>query len=141
MFSFLSLAEKSASGKPKKANGKSDPLQTAKDAVANAIEDQKKYLALIGEGKPLPKTKSGTKTVSPWFWSADDGYWTTLRYGQLTIDLGTENQWWFSSIEKLHAFYDAVKEGILTGQMNAVIGELQKKRSASLTGRTGRKTT
>jgi len=149
-FSFLKLAEGSASGKPKKVNGKADPLAIAKDAVVNAINDQKKYLTIVSEGGTLPKTKEtplkgatngqtvgGKKTVSTWFWQVGDKHWTTLRYGQLTIELGTDNQWCFSSTEKLHAFYDAVKEGILTGQMDTVIGELQMKRSASLKGRTG----
>lgn len=64
-----------------------DPLTVAKDKVVKGIESQKALVKLVVEGKPLPKTKGGDKSVSTWWSKQSDGYWTHLAYGQLPIPI------------------------------------------------------
>ena len=76
-------------GAPPKYAGskKGDPLTAAKAKVIDALKVQKGYAQLVSEGKPVPKTDGG-REASTWFYREIDGtYWTTLRYGQLSIPL------------------------------------------------------
>src|ERR1017187_7057997 len=76
-------------GAPPKYAGskKGDPLTAAKTKVIDALKVQRQYVLLTIEGNPLPKTDGG-REASTWFYKEIDGtYWTTLRYGQLSIPL------------------------------------------------------
>jgi len=137
-YSFMSLIKKSGDA-PSKAGAKSaDPFAVAKDAIVKALDEQKGYLSLVEGGKPLPKTKSGTKAVSTWFTKTDEGYWTGIRYGQLPIPIGESKSHLIGTADELTAFYDAVKEAIAKGEMDEPIRTLQEARSAALKGRTRR---
>ncbi len=138
-FSFMALVKKTGELPNKTIARTGDPLSIAKAAVMKALDEQKGYVTLSESGQALPRTKGGTKTVSTWFTKTQEGYWTSLRYGQLPIPIGEGTGLFIGTADELKAFYDAVKESIQAGQMDGVIGELQKKRSAALTGRTGKR--
>ena len=135
-YSFMSLIKKSGDA-PAKAGAKSaDPFATAKKAIIDALDEQTRYLDMVEGGKPLPKTKSGTKSVSTWFTKTDEGYWTGIRYGQLPILIGEAKSHFIGTAEELTAFYAAVKDAIAKGEMDEPIRSLQEGRSAKLKGRT-----
>jgi hypothetical protein len=127
-------------GAPPKYAGskKGDPLTAAKTKVIDALKMQKGYVQLAIEGKPLPKTDAG-REASTWFYREIDGsYWTTLRYGQLSIPLeGTSTAVQVGALAELPAFYDAVAQAIEKGELDELIMVLQRTRSAALKGETG----
>ena len=127
-------------GAPPKYAGskKGDPLTAAKTKVIDALKMQKGYVQLAIEGKPLPKTEAG-REASTWFYREIDGsYWTTLRYGQLSIPLeGTSTAVQVGPLAELPAFYDAVAQAIEKGELDELIMVLQRTRSAALKGETG----
>jgi len=127
-------------GAPPKFAGskKGDPLTAAKAKVIDALKVQKEYVQLTIEGKPLPKTDGGRGT-STWFYREIDGsYWTTLRYGQLSIPLeGTNTAVQVGPLADLPAFYDAALAAIQKGELDEPIMVLQRTRSAALKGKTG----
>jgi hypothetical protein len=126
-------------GAPPKYAGskKGDPLTAAKTKVIEALKVQKEYAQLTIEGKPLPKTDAG-REASSWFYREIDGtYWTTLRYGQLSIPLeGTNTAVQVGALAELPAFYDAAAQAITKGELDEPIMILQRARSAALTGET-----
>jgi len=136
-FSFLKLIKKTGQLPSKVVSRSGDPLTIAKTAILKALDEQKGYLTLSEGGKPLPKAKGGKKTVSTWFTKAEDGYWTGIRYGQLSITINGGTGLFIGNAAELQTFYDAVKESIRAGEMDEVIGKLREARSASLKGRTG----
>ena len=127
-------------GAPPKYAGskKGDPLTAAKTKVLDALKVQKGYAQLTIEGKPLPKTDAG-REGSTWFYREIDGsYWTTLRYGQLSIPLeGTNTAVQIGALAELPAFFDAAIQAIQKGELDEPIMKLQQTRSAALKGETG----
>jgi hypothetical protein len=127
-------------GAPPKYAGskKGDPLAAANTKVIDALKVQKAYAQLTIEGKPLPKTDAG-REGSTWFYREIDGaYWTTLRYGQLSIPLeGTNTAVQVGPLAELPAFYDAATQAITKGELDEPIMTLQRARSAALKGETG----
>ncbi len=118
---------------------KGNPLDIAKGKVLEAIGVQKGYAQLTIDGKPIPKAEGKTRSTSTWFYQNMDGWWTTLRYGQLPIPLNEKNDFAIFVGEKaddLVPFYDAVIAAVQKGEMDAPIRTLQEARSKSLTGRT-----
>ena len=137
-FSFMKLVKKSGELPSKGSTRTGDPLAIAKTAILKALDQQKGYLSAFEKGDALPKTKGGKKGVSTCFTKTGEGYWTGIRYGQLPIPIGDAPGLLIGTAAELQAFYDAVKASIAGGEMDGVIGDLQKKRSASLKGRTGK---
>jgi hypothetical protein len=126
---------------PKYAGSKKgDPLTAAKAKVVEGIKTQKGYVQLTVDAKPLPKSEGG-REASTWYYREIDGtYWTTLRYGQLSIPLdGPNTAVQVGKLEDLTAFYDSVVEAIGKGELDGPIGKLQADRSAALKGKTGTK--
>jgi hypothetical protein len=136
-FSFMSLVTNV--GKPEKSSRSRtvDPLTLAKQKILAGIENQKKYLAEVEAGKPLPTTEGG-KTVSVWFRKKNGGYSTTIRYGQASIPFGAtkdDTELDIGTAEQLIAFYDAVSEAIGKGELDEKIATMQLAKSASLKGK------
>jgi hypothetical protein len=118
---------------------KGDALTIAKGKVVDGITQQKHYASLAARNEELPRGKGGRAT-SVWFFRSLDGYWTTIRYGQLPIpmnDKGDFDVFIGDKLDGLQSFYDAVIEAVRKGELDAAISELQQKRSAALLGRTG----
>ena len=132
----MAMVKKTSADKLKKVgDGKTDPLTLAKTKIIEAIKVQKGYLADTIAGKTIPKT-SGNRERSLWFVKQADGWWTTVRYGQIPIPIsGTETAVLISEkLEDVAAFYDAVAKAIQAGELDAQIGKLMADRSASLKG-------
>jgi hypothetical protein len=124
---------------PKYASSKKgDPLTAAKTKVIEALKVEKEYAQLTIEGKPLPKTDAG-REGSTWFYREIDGtYWTTLRYGQLSIPLeGTNTAVQVGPLAELPAFYGAAAQAIQKGELDEPIMTLQRARLAALKGEAG----
>jgi hypothetical protein len=121
-YSFLKLAERSAARIPGKAPVRTGDLVTdAKAAILFMLEKQRGYVDDKEDGRELPKTKSGDRTVATWFTKTPSGYWTNIRWGQRSLALENETCWFFSTAEKLKDFYDSVETGIKAGELNEVI--------------------
>jgi hypothetical protein len=123
----------------KTPSGRGDPVALAKEGIIKAATQQKALVGHTQRKEKLPQSKGG-RAVSTWFNYQHDGWVTTIRYGQLSIpldDKGTTGVLVGPNIEDLTSFYDAVIESIRKGELDTVIGDLQKKRSASLKGKTG----
>jgi hypothetical protein len=111
-----------------------DPLTLAKEKILKAIDQQKAYVQLVIDGKPLPK--KGDKTVSVWFSNEADGWCASIRYGQASIPLGKtekDTQLLIGKLDQVSLFFDAVAGAIKGGELDAAIGKLQSERSAALT--------
>lgn len=85
------------------------------------ISLQKNYLCKQASNIELPKTKSGSKTVSTWFRLTNEGYWTNIRWGMRSLKLGNNRAWLFQTASELNAFYDAVATAIEAGELDKVI--------------------
>lgn len=107
------------------------------------------FLTLVKKTGTLPKTsrsrtvdaltaakgKGGDKTVSTWFSKQNDGWWTSIRYGQASIPIGEKGETDMLISDKLTdvlTFYGAVKIAIDKGELDAQIGKLQAEKSAAL---------
>ena len=131
-FSFLTLVK--VTGKLAKT-GRSrtvDPLTEAKSKILAALGVQEGYARLLNDGQPLPK--NGEKTVSTWFSKQNDGWWTSIRYGQISIPIdGDKTDMLIGELSDVMNFYAAVKIAIGKGELDAQILALQQTRSAALT--------
>jgi hypothetical protein len=136
-FSFLSLVKKTGT-LPKTSRSRTiDALTAAKGKVLGAIDTQEQFVRDVMDGKALPKGKSGDKTVSTWFSKQNDGWWTSIRYGQAPIPIGEKGETDMLISDKLAdvlTFYGAVKIAIGKGELDAQIGKLQAEKSAALKG-------
>lgn len=137
-FSFLALVQKTGKLAKTSRSRTLDPLTMAKQKVIAALDVQEGFVRALIDNKALPKAKNGEKTVSTWFSKQNDGWWTSIRYGQLSVPIGTkgENDMLISDkLEDVLSFYGAVKIAIGKGELDVPIGKLQAERSAALTGR------
>ncbi|MSP01797.1 MAG: hypothetical protein EXR07_12225 [Acetobacteraceae bacterium] len=134
--SFMGMVKKTGT-LPKNAGGKKvDPLTLAKTKIVEALKLQKGYVTLVAEDKPLPKNQA-SREASTWFCRQLDGWWTTVRYGQISIpmtDKGETAMLIGDKLEDVAAFYDAVITAITKGELDTQIGKLQADRSAALRG-------
>lgn len=133
-FSFMSLVQKAAK-LPKSSRSRTiDPLTAAKQKILAALEQQDGFVSDLADGKPLPKAKGGEKTVSTWFSKQNDGWWTCIRYGQVSLPLGPngETDLLIGDLPALMGFYGAVKIAIANGELDGPIGKLQADKSAAL---------
>jgi hypothetical protein len=123
---------------PKSSRSKTvDPLTAAKAKILKAIDVQKGYVALVKEGKPLPKSTGGSKTVGTWFSSQTKGWYVSLRYGQASIPIvDGKADMLVGTLDNVLAFFSAAAEAIQKGELDAAIGKLQAERSAALKGKT-----
>ncbi len=139
-FSFMTMVKQTGKLEKTSRSRTIDPLTEAKSKILAAIDVQTGYARLLIEGRPLPK-KGGDKTVSTWFSKQNDGWWTSIRYGQQAIRIDGENVDMLIStkLEDVIAFYAAVKTAIGKGELDTQIGKLQSERSAALKGKTGGK--
>lgn len=135
-FSFMSKVKKTATLAKSSRSKRIDPLTLAKSKVLDALKVQKSYVSLVAENRPLPKTETG-RDMSTWFKKENDGWWTTIRYGQLPILIDGQPDLFIGKLEDLPAFYDAVATAIEAGELDAQIGKLQSERSAALRGSRG----
>lgn len=135
-YSFLSLVKKTGT-LPKSSRSRTvDPLTEAKSKILAAIAVQEEYARLHSDGQPLPKAKGGDKTVSTWFSKQNDGWWTSIRYGQISIPIGEKGETDMligDDLKDVMNFYAAVKIAIGKGELDAQVGKLQADRSAALT--------
>lgn len=110
-----------------------DPLSAAKAKILKAIEVQKGYVALVKDGKPLPKSNGGKKTVGAWFSKQSTGWFTSIRYGQASIPIvGDKADMLIGELADVAKFYDAVAEAIGKGELDKQIAALQTAKSAAL---------
>ena len=133
-FSFLSLVKKTGT-LPKSSRSRTvDPLTEAKSKILAAIGVQEEYARLHSDGQPLPKAKGGDKTVSTWFSKQNDGWWTSIRYGQISIPIGEKGEidMLIGELKDVMNFYAAVKIAIGKGELDAQILALQQARSKAL---------
>jgi len=137
-FSFLKLVKKTGTLAKSSRSKRIYPLTQAKNKILDALKMQKGYVALVAEGKTLPKNDAG-RDLSTWFSKQTDGWWTSIRYGQLSIPIDGKNADLLigPKLEDVGTFYDAVSEAIQKGELDAQILKLQTERSAALTGRRG----
>jgi hypothetical protein len=134
-FSFMGMV-KSVEKLAKSSRSKTvDPLSAAKAKILKAIEVQKGYVALVKDGKPLPKSSSGEKTVSAWFSKQSQGWYASIRYGQASIPIvGDKADMLIGELADVAKFYDAVAVAISKGELDAPIADLQTKKSEKLKG-------
>lgn len=135
-FSFMGMVKRSGL-LPKSGRSRTiDPLTLAKQKVIAALDTQEGFVRDLMDNKALPKAKGGEKTVSTWFSKQNDGWWTSIRYGQISIPLGEkgETDLLIGELKDVLSFYGAVKIAIGKGELDAQIGKLQSERSASLRG-------
>lgn len=111
-----------------------DPLTAAKSKVLAAIDTQEQLVRDLIDGQPLPKSGKGEKTVSTWFGKQNDGWWTSIRYGQVSIPIGErgETDMLIGDLNGLLGFYGALKIAIVAGELDGPIGKLQAEKSAAL---------
>lgn len=133
VFSFITGTMKVGRVAKSSRSKTTDPLTLAKDKVIKGIESQKALVKLVMEGKPLPK--NGDKTKTTWFSHQSDGWWTAIKYGQLSIPLVADNTDILVSqkVDDLLPFYDAVIAAVRKGELDSQIGKLQQERSKALT--------
>jgi hypothetical protein len=88
----------------------------------------------LTDDKPLPKAKGSEKTVSTWFSKQNDGWWTSIRYGQVSIPFGAggETDLLIGDLKALLGFYGAVKQAIEAGELDGPVGKLQAAKSEAL---------
>jgi hypothetical protein len=133
--SFMSLVKKTGTLQKSSRNKRIDPLTLAKQKVLDALKVQQGYVALVIEGKPLPKSEKD-REASIWFSKQLDGWWTSVRYGQKAIPIvDGQTDMLIGTLADVSAFYDAVATAITAGELDAQIGVLQSERSAALTGK------
>ena len=135
--SFMKLVQKTGKLAKSSRNKRIDPLTLAKNKVLAALKAQKGFVALVADNKPLPKNEAG-REAGTWFSKQTDGWWTSIRYGQLSIPIadGQADMLIGPKLETVTAFYDAVADAIAAGELDAQIGKLQAERSAALAGKT-----
>jgi hypothetical protein len=131
-FSFMGMVKKTAELPKSSRSKRIDPLTLAKQKIIEALKTQRSYVALVVEDKPLPK--KGERETSTWFSKQTDGWWTSIRYGQQSIKIDGNPDFFIGKLEDVAAFYDAVTKAIEAGELDAQIGKLQTERSAKLTG-------
>ena len=136
--SFMKLVQKTGKLAKSGRNKRIDPLTLAKNKVLAALKAQKGFVALVADNKPLPKNEAG-REAGTWFSKQTDGWWTSVRYGQLSIPIadGQADMLIGPKLEDVTTFYDAVAEAIGKGELDGPIAKLQGERSAALTGRMG----
>ena len=135
-FSFMSMVQSVRQPTKSSRSKLTDPLTLAKEKILKAIEQQKVYVALVLDSKPLPK--KGEKTVSVWFSNESDGWCASCRYGQASIQLGAnkaDTQVLIGKLADIPAFFDALANAIRGGELDARIGKLQAEKSAALKGK------
>jgi hypothetical protein len=137
-FTFMALVKKTGS-LPKSSRSRTiDPLTAAKTKIINALSVQEGFVQELIDGTPLPKRDGGAKTVNTWFSKQSDGWWTSIRYGQVAIPIdGTSTDMLIGELKDVLLFYGAVKIAMGKGELDGPIGELQTKKSAALSGKNG----
>ena len=133
-FSFMAMVQKTGKLAKTSRSRTIDPLTAAKNKIIAAVGQQEAFVADLIDNKPLPKSKSGEKTVSTWFSKQNDGWWTSIRYGQVSLPLGPndETDLLIGDLKSLLGFYGAVKIAIGKGELDGPIGKLQAEKSAAL---------
>lgn len=133
MFSFMSLVQKTGKLQKTSRSRTIDPLTAAKAKIIAALDQQEGFVRDLLDNKPLPKGKSGEKTVSTWFSKQNDGWWTSIRYGQVSIPMvDGQADMLIGDLKALQGFYAAVKQAIGQGELDGPIGKLQAEKSAAL---------
>ena len=135
-FTFMSMVKKTGTLPKTSRSRMVDPLTQAKQKVIAGLDVQEGFVRDLIDDKPLPKAKGGDKAVSTWFSKQTDGWWTSIRYGQIPIPIGEkgETDMLIGDLKDVMHFYAAVKIAIGKGELDAQIGKLQTERSAKLTG-------
>jgi hypothetical protein len=128
----MALVKKSGTLAKSSRSKRIDPLTLAKSKVLDALKVQKGYVDLVIADKPLPK--KGEREASTWFKKENDGWWSTIRYGQLPILIDGHPDLFIGKLEDMTAFYDAVATAISAGELDTQIRKLQSERSAALRG-------
>ena len=128
--------------RPKNASSRADPISAAKAKILEAIDTQRDYAKLLIDGKPLP-TREGGRSHTTWFYrESDDVWWTSIRYGQVSIPLdGESDAVQVGKLEELPAFYNTVIQAIEKGELDEQIAKLQQMRSAAIAGKKGQRKT
>ena len=114
-----------------------DAVTAAKSKVIAAIDTQEQFIRDVMGGKALPKGNGGDKPVPTWFSKQNDGWWTSIRYGQAAIPIGEKGQTDLLISDKLAdvpTIYGAAKAAIAKGELDAPIGKLQPEKSTALKG-------
>jgi hypothetical protein len=129
----MSLVQKTGTLAKSSRSKRIDPLTLAKSKVLDALKVQKTYVALVAADKPLPKR--GDREASTWFKKENDGWWTSIRYGQVPIPIDGQPDLLIGKLDDVATFYDAVAQAISKGELDSQIADLQTKRSAALSGK------
>ena len=113
-----------------------DPLQLRRNKLVSAIEEQKRVLDAhqagtiytverhkwmyneFGEKVMVQRQKS----VRPWFFEQDGGYYLQVRYGARVIKIdGQNNAVFVETLEELGPIYDTLIEVTKSGALDDVI--------------------
>jgi hypothetical protein len=132
MLSFMKLVQTTGKLAQSSQNKRIDPLTLAKNKVLDALKVQKGFVAPVAENKPLPKNEAG-REASTWFSKQADGWWTSIRYGQLSIPIadGQADMLIGPKLEQVAAFYDAVAAAIANGELDGAIGKTGQARKTA----------
>ena len=92
----------------------------AKTKSLGALDIQEGYACTLFDGKPLPKAKSGDKTVSTGFGEQNNGRCTSIRNSQVSIpvvETGETDMVVSEKLEDVLSFYGGVKMTIGKGDL------------------------
>jgi len=93
-----------------------DLLTEAESKILAALGVQEGYACLPSDGEPLPS--NGEKTVATSFSKQNDGWWSSVRYGQISIPIdGEKTDMLIGELKDVMNFYAAVKMAIGTGAL------------------------
>ena len=138
-FSFMALVKEVRAPIKSSRSKTVDPLTLAKQKILKALMEQERLIIDYAmKNEPLPK--KGEKTVSAWFSRQSDGWCSSIRYGQASLQIGpkeTDTDMLIGDLPAVLNFYRAVRVAIDKGEMDSVIAKAQRKKSDLLKGKTG----
>jgi len=122
-------------------NVQTDPVLVRRDKLMAAIDEQQKVLAaaLKGESYTVAATRTRNvegekvriqveRTVRPWFFEQDGGWYVQCRYGARPLRLSDKgNAVFVAKLDAVAAVLEALKLAAMSGELDAaLVGALKR---------------
>jgi len=122
-----------------------DPVKSRRRKLVAALDEQQLVLKALLKGDAHSQTKKrwvkGTggerrqeevkRTVQPWFWERDGGWYVHCKYGSRTLTIsGKNNAVFVTKLDEVAAVLDTLAKAAQAGELDKAINAVTKAKAA-----------
>lgn len=122
-----------------------DPVQARRRKLIAALDEQALVLQAQLKGQPYSQAKKrwvkgadGLRTqqetqrsVQPWFWERDAGWYVQCKYGSRTLTIsGKSNAVFVSKLDEVGAVLDTLAKAVAAGELDKAIDAVTRAKAA-----------